>query len=95
MSELGAEIGRALVQVFALVWLASGVLTLWLRRSATPAVIGLVLTLPLAGYMLGWAPVGLTLLPGSVGLTLVVSLALQVVARSRDELPAANLSSSA
>jgi hypothetical protein len=86
MAKMGADIGRALVQYLAFIWFASGALTLWLRHFAFPAVMGALLTLPLAGYMLVWAPLGLTLLPGSVGLMLVVSVAFQVVARSRDEL---------
>lgn len=86
-AELGAEIGRAFLQGLALIWLASGVLTIWLRRSAIPAVIGALLTLPLAGWLAGSTPLWFAMVPGSVGLVLAASAVFQVVAALREGLP--------
>jgi hypothetical protein len=92
MAEVGADIFRALLESLVLMWLGCGVLTLWLRRSAIPAVVGALLTLPLAGWLAGGSPTWVALVPGSVGLMLAASAALQVVAALREEVPASGLS---
>jgi hypothetical protein len=87
MARLGTNIFRAAFQYFALVWFASGLLALWLRHNAFPAVIGAVSTLPLALYLqAGIAPVWAILFLGSVGLVLVVDVAIQAVAMPRIDL---------
>jgi hypothetical protein len=86
-AELGADIGRAILQSLALIWLAFGMLTIWLRRSAIPAVIGALLTLPLAGWLAASTPLWFAMVPGSVGLVLAASAVLQVVAALTGEPP--------
>lgn len=86
MARMSANIFRAAFQYFALVWFASGLLALWLRHNAFPAVIGAASTLPLACYLqAGVAPVWAILLPGSVGLVLVVDVAIQVLSHSSEQ----------
>ena len=83
---MGAAFARLFLEIVAAIWFGSGLFALFLRNSVIPAAIGAFLTLPLAAYMLAWAPPGLSLLPGSVGLMLALSVPIRLLARSRDEL---------